>query len=244
MPSRPWKDIQQEIAEILRFARLISLWQMTIQAEGMFADLDILNRAINPLGDKDEGTETFTVEDTLDEVKNDLAQYAKNERVAITLRYGVDDPAKLTVHGIKRNLYAAIYNVLNNAIKYTWKKPSMVESYVSIHVSNDERIEDNKLKKYMVITVANRGDAILKKESKYKIFQFGYRGAIAVNSRKKGTGVGLWHTKKIVDEYLGNILVTSEPIAEKSMIPEKNDFKKPFITIVKIELPIKVKEVK
>lgn len=238
MPSRLRKDIEQQLTEGLRFARLVSLWQLFVQSEGMSADLDILRAILSPQDDEgDDQIAECEIEDVLNDVKDELAEYAKNERV--TIRISMPNK-KLTVLAVPRNLHSAFYNLLHNAVKYTWKKPSMMESYVSVTVSESERIAGNKPSRYLSIAFTNRGDAIMDEELKNKkIFQFGYRGVLALNGRKKGTGVGLWHAKKLIKALNGNIDVVSQPIVEQNSGSANRDYSLPFLTTITVELPTK-----
>lgn len=94
------------------------------------------------------------------------------------------------IEGDKLLLELAINNLLDNAIKYSGK-----EGVVLLKV-----FTRNKL---VTAQVINNGPGINDNE-KEKIFDKYYRGH---NNQTKGTGLGLYLTKKIIREHNGNISV-------------------------------------
>lgn len=95
------------------------------------------------------------------------------------------------IEGDKLLLQLALNNLLDNAIKYSHK-----EAIISVKV-----FTKNKL---VTAHVIDEGPGITEKE-KEKIFEKYYRGD---SNRAKGTGLGLYLTKKIIREHNGNIHVT------------------------------------
>lgn len=92
-------------------------------------------------------------------------------------------------------LELAVNNLLDNAIKYSGKEDivllKMFRSGKEIHVQ-----------------VIDEGPGIAIGEEK-KVFEKYYRGSFA---QTKGTGLGLYLTKKIVQAHKGNIKISSNPI--------------------------------
>ena len=86
-------------------------------------------------------------------------------------------------------LQLAVNNLLDNALKYSGK-----EDIVLLRIFED--------KKYVLLQVIDEGEGISEKDSK-KIFQKYYRGSQA---QAKGTGLGLYLTKKIIQAHKGNIM--------------------------------------
>ncbi len=87
-------------------------------------------------------------------------------------------------------LQLAVNNLLDNAIKYSGK-----EDIVLLRIDS--------LKKITKLQIIDKGPGIIPEE-KGKIFEKYYRGA---SRQTKGTGLGLYLTKKIVEQHNGSIQV-------------------------------------
>ena len=96
--------------------------------------------------------------------------------------------------GDRLMLQMAINNLIDNALKYTPK-----EAPVSIN------LEEKKGK--IMVEVKDEGNGIAEEE-KDKIFNKFYRIGNPSTKAAKGTGLGLYLTKKIVLQHKGNIFVT------------------------------------
>lgn len=97
------------------------------------------------------------------------------------------------IAGDKILLQLAVNNLLDNAIKYSHK-----DSIVLLKVDN----EQNLVKLYII----DEGPGIPAAD-KIKIFEKYYRGA---TRQTKGTGLGLYLTKKIIEQHKGSINVTDK----------------------------------
>ncbi len=102
--------------------------------------------------------------------------------------------ADLFVYGDRLLLQMAINNLIDNAVKYSPKDGSV---YIQVQQQNNNA----------VIQVADEGKGI-SAEEKQKIFTKFYRIGNAATKAAKGTGLGLYLTKKIAQEHNGNISVT------------------------------------
>lgn len=100
----------------------------------------------------------------------------------------------LFVNGDRLLLQMAVNNLIDNAVKYSPK-----DGNITITVTHQQR--------NAVITVTDTGKGIDESE-KNKIFTKFYRIGNAATKAAKGTGLGLYLTKKIVQEHNGNITVT------------------------------------
>ncbi len=99
----------------------------------------------------------------------------------------------LFVFGDKMLLQIAINNLLDNAIKYSPK-----ESPISVEVNTDH----NKLH----IRVKDEGKGVEAHE-KNKVFDKFYRAGNEATRKAKGTGLGLYLTKKIIQSHKGEIFI-------------------------------------
>lgn len=101
---------------------------------------------------------------------------------------------ELFTQGDRLLLQMAVNNLLDNAIKYSPK-----EGTVTLEVAAEN--------KWIAIKVKDEGKGI-ETEEKKRIFTKFYRIGNAATKAAKGTGLGLYLTKKIVQEHNGNIIVT------------------------------------
>ncbi|MFH1159386.1 MAG: HAMP domain-containing sensor histidine kinase [bacterium] len=100
------------------------------------------------------------------------------------------------LEGDKVHLTNLVYNLLDNATKYTPKKPCI-------------RIRTENSVQGITLTVEDNGIGITKQEQK-KIFDKLYRIPTGNIHDVKGFGLGLSYVKAIVDEHHGKIVIESE----------------------------------
>ena len=97
------------------------------------------------------------------------------------------------ITGDKNKLLQVFINTLSNAAKF-----SLQESPISLTLSKE--------KKSYIIQITNNGKGIPKGELE-KIFDRFYKGT---NNYHEGMGLGLYLTKKIVEDHKGSIFITSD----------------------------------
>jgi two-component system, OmpR family, phosphate regulon sensor histidine kinase PhoR len=96
----------------------------------------------------------------------------------------------------KTHITNLIYNVIDNAIKYTPDKPHII-------------VKTQSNQKGILITISDNGIGINKANQK-KIFEKLYRVSTGNVHNVKGFGLGLHYVKTVVDKHEGNIVVESE----------------------------------
>lgn len=126
---------------------------------------------------------------------DDAVDIADHKR--ITFRLGENCRKTILVKGEEEKLELVIINILNNAIKY-----SPDDSFIDIDIALG--------KKSARITVRDYGIGIPHNEVEH-IFDGFYRAKNALSSGVRGSGFGLYMTKKIVEFYNGKIKCDSEP---------------------------------
>ena len=104
-----------------------------------------------------------------------------------------DIDTNVSINGDELLLQLAINNLIDNAIKYT---PKETEVTVSLKRSG----------KNIRLSVSDHGKGIGQKEKK-KIFEKYYRTGNEATRGAKGTGLGLYLTKKIATQHKANIFV-------------------------------------
>ncbi len=104
---------------------------------------------------------------------------------------------------IKENIYQSVDkealnilfdNILNNAIKYATRNPTI-------------KIELKENGKEIILSIADHGPGI-NKEEKEKIFEKFYRIGNEETRETKGTGLGLFIAKEIMNAHKGSIKIT------------------------------------
>jgi signal transduction histidine kinase len=99
------------------------------------------------------------------------------------------------LNGDRDALTQALWNLLDNAVKYSDEKP-----IVRVEVEKGNKVS---------IRVQDQGHGISSSEKSH-IFEKFVRGSSAKMSGIKGTGIGLAMVKHIVDAHRGEILIESE----------------------------------
>lgn len=135
------------------------------------------------------GTELLDLQNIIEDVRLTLAPQIQETEALITLDIELSE-----VTFVRRKLRSIIYNLLNNAIKYTPadRRPEiLIRSY-----------QENE---YMVISIADNGIGMTEEERK-TIFEKFTRVKLTV----EGSGVGLYLVNTVVTTAGGKITVESE----------------------------------
>lgn len=129
--------------------------------------------------------------------------YMKAERKNIEIEI-CDTPAELESltlpHDVKWTK-EALANILDNAVKYSPENTKV-------------QIRMQKQTRFLRIEISDEGAGI-PKEERNRVFQRFYRGKSTVVKEAEGSGVGLYLTRKILEEQGGNIIVVV-PIGSES----------------------------
>ncbi len=124
----------------------------------------------------------------------------KNLRIQVEIKDGLIishlTAAKPQIEGDKVHVTNLIYNLLDNANKYSPRKPLI-------------RINTENAHNGIVITIADNGVGISRNEQK-KIFDKLYRVPAGNIHEVRGFGLGLSYVKAIVEEHHGKISLESE----------------------------------
>lgn len=112
-------------------------------------------------------------------------------------------PERIVIEDIEQDVYVigdilmlelAVNNILDNAIKYSEKNTTIML---------EVRLENEIVK----VRITDEGKGIAAEEKK-NIFMKFYRGDSLLAKKAKGTGIGLYLTKKIIEQHMGDIKVT------------------------------------
>lgn len=148
--------------------------------------LDLIKQENVPLN------ETIQINGILEDVIEDLSVIAMKEEIELDLQI---NEVKNDVVGNEILLYRALYNVVENAIKYN-------------KVNGNVKITSVQEKDKIIITISDTGKGI-EEEEYNKIFEPFYRTEGMNLSSNNGLGLGLSITKSIITMHGGDIQVTS-----------------------------------
>jgi signal transduction histidine kinase len=143
-----------------------------------------------------------------------LENFIENKHIDIR---GLDEAPRVTMMADTNLIYQAIYNLAENAVKFT---PD--GGYIEFSVESDD---DNA-----VISIKNSGEG-LRPEELQRVFDRFYKTDKSRSADKTGMGLGLYIVKSIAAIHGGRITVSSEygKYTEFTMILPKNNDKKPEI---------------
>ena len=113
------------------------------------------------------------------------------------LHFRTEPPNGITVMGNAEELRTAVFNLFENAIKYSGEKKDIV---VEILTPNIDTVS---------LRVSDRGIGIPRKELK-RIFKRFYRAPNPLSGRVKGTGLGLFIVRAVARRHGGDVSAESE----------------------------------
>ena len=126
----------------------------------------------------------------------DLARLRQNLSPEI-LSLGLTPPQEILVLGNPEELRTAVFNLLDNAIKYSGDKKSIVVDLLTPNIDT------------VLLRVQDRGIGIPRNEVK-RIFKRFYRASNSKGEKVKGTGLGLFIVRSIARRYGGDAFAESE----------------------------------
>lgn len=126
-----------------------------------------------------------------------LSQEQRIESKNINIE-GLSEGNDITVTADRDLIYQAVFNLADNAIKFTPDNGT-----IKLSVSKDEVGN-------VRFAIRNNGNGIMPDEMPY-IFDRFYKSDKSRSKNKEGTGLGLYLVKTIVDIHNGNITVSSQP---------------------------------
>lgn len=118
---------------------------------------------------------------------------------ASALRYveSANGSARAAVRGDREELRAAVSNLLDNAVKYS---PKEIDVTVSVEARDARTV---------AVRVSDRGVGIRPGQTR-RIFNRFYRAPGRIAARVKGTGLGLFIVRSVVEQHGGRVFAESE----------------------------------
>jgi len=153
--------------------------------------------------EKDDTREIEMVElqeDIISPVLDELAVDIQENGISVEHTDKTDSGRKTVIHGSTVWLKAAVRNIVNNAIKYGGKGGT-----IGLFLG--------KMNNYYLIDISNSG-AVIPKSRHNRLFMMPEGGPLKKNGQAEGAGVGLYLTKKIIQQHGG--VIWYESIENKS----------------------------
>lgn len=125
-----------------------------------------------------------------------LSQEQRIESKSINIE-GLADGGGITVKADRDLIYQAVFNLADNAIKFTPENGTITVSVTE----NESNVR---------LSIKNEGKGIRPDELQFVFDRF-YKSDKSRSVNKEGTGLGLYIVKTIVDIHKGNITVSSQP---------------------------------
>jgi signal transduction histidine kinase len=177
----------------------------------MLSDADRLTETVEQVlragraGDKRAGREKSEV-DFAKLVRECMdAARSRHHLAPETLRYNQANGSALRVRGNPDDLRTAVFNVLDNAIKYSGEK---VDVRVDLEVPDEKRV---------VLRVRDQGVGIPPEDVK-RIFRRFYRVTHRSLAHIKGTGLGLFIVKAIAKKHGGSVFAESDGVGRGTTV--------------------------
>lgn len=146
-----------------------------------------------------QGESKEDIKEIIEEQIELLKPFAKKENTNIIFSYPEEE---LLIKCDRMNLGRAVFNLIENAIKYSQKSNEDHKSKVDISLSSK--------KKFIKIKITDNGEGI-PKEHQERIFDRFYRIDKSRNRKYGGFGLGLPIVKKIAEDHDGKISLKSKP---------------------------------
>ncbi|WP_080059457.1 sensor histidine kinase [Spirosoma aerolatum] len=193
--SEPIREDVQERTEQLdaRLTRYMGIIRDETRRLGSHVE-KVLQMALLDRGEIKLNLSSVNVHDVIEKVLNNLSLQIEQRGGEVDLNFDAD---REVVEADELHLTNIVYNLLDNALKYSPNTP---------HITLTTR----SLPEGVSITVADHGLGMTKEQTS-RIFEKFYRVPTGNLHDVKGFGLGLSYVKKIVDQHHGQIMVESQP---------------------------------
>ncbi|WP_461134790.1 sensor histidine kinase [Spirosoma lituiforme] len=160
----------------------------------------VLQMALLDKGEIKLNLSSVNVHDVIEKVLNNLSLQIEQRGGEVDLHFDAD---REVVEADELHLTNIVYNLLDNALKYSPESPH-------ITISTRSLPEGTATNGGVSIIVSDQGLG-MSKEQTSRIFEKFYRVPTGNRHDVKGFGLGLSYVKKMVEEHHGQILVESQP---------------------------------
>ncbi len=189
-PMNQWESGEQPDSRLTRYMGII---RDETRRLGSHVE-KVLQMALLDRGEIRLNLSSVNVHDVIEKVLNNLGLQIEQRGGEVDLHFDADQEV---VEADELHLTNIIYNLLDNALKYSPERP---------HITLSTR----SLPDGVNITVSDKGIGITKDQAS-RIFEKFYRVPTGNRHDVKGFGLGLSYVKKIIDQHHGQITVESQP---------------------------------
>jgi signal transduction histidine kinase len=226
LPREIVRDLQQAAWQLERLCNLIDVLNTRIAVIQMDHTLQSLREFVTSDSRETHRRTRLTVKQLVGQSVARLAEFARASSVAIEERELVD--AEVEVN--EREVLRALTNLLHNAIKYSWKRQQARNPYVAIrtYLQNQN----------VSFEFENWGVPIAREELEDElIFNLGYRGRLATDRGRLGTGIGLTDARRVAQAHGGDVLLKSRPTRPAVREGDPEYYNQPFVTTAVFTIP-------
>lgn len=224
VPRELAKQWNRQINEILRLCSLAALSRGVDAILEMETVVNNLRSYVLTRVRHREPLKRLDIYDVVVGVARNMEEFAANR--GVELRLNLKEIRNEYIDGYEDDLSRALLNIVHNAVKYSWSRRGDARVYV--------QVEGKKDAGQVYLSVENWGVPITQQElEEGLIFKVGYRGVNSSDRRRPGTGLGLYDARKVAEKHHGRLTITSQP----SLGNPADDYTKPFVTTVTIQLP-------
>ncbi|MGF1504081.1 MAG: ATP-binding protein [Anaerolineae bacterium] len=168
--------------------------------------------------------ETLPLGEIVLEAFRSLENFAQSRQIEMRIEQ-IGRRARVRV--LRRDVVRAVQNLLHNAIKYSWSKPTD-PVWIDVHYGVDPETG------LATVTITNYGVPILPEEiDSGRIYELGYRGALSGDRSRRGTGIGLYDAQRVARAHSGDVTIGSRPASGYL-----DEDEQPYITTAVLTLPV------
>jgi two-component system phosphate regulon sensor histidine kinase PhoR len=189
-PVSQWESAEQPDSRLTRYMGII---RDETRRLGSHVE-KVLQMALLDRGEIRLNLSAVNVHDVIEKVLNNLGLQIEQRDGEVDLHFDADQEV---VEADELHLTNIVYNLLDNALKYSPASP---------HITLSTR----SLPEGVSITVSDKGIGMTNDQAS-RIFEKFYRVPTGNRHDVKGFGLGLSYVKKIIDQHHGQITVESQP---------------------------------
>jgi signal transduction histidine kinase len=225
LPKEAVRDLNRSALMLNKAATYMPITRALVAVTMMDHSLQALRDYVTSDLRPREAWKYLPVRAVLDHAVSSLSEFAQSRRVDVQVR---DHAPGLQLPLLEREVQRAFTNLLHNAIKYSWSRTQGKVPWVTVEIHASDR--------EAAVSFANWGVAIAKDEIESGIlFNLGYRGKLAKDRNRLGTGIGLTDARQTAQSHEGDITVTSHPAAYSTKDESDQEYyNQPFLTTVTI----------
>jgi PAS domain S-box-containing protein len=222
VPRQPVKQVRQDAFALMGVFAQARLHERISDVLQMEHELRSLREVLVPASVARADKKDLMLWTLVKQSMNNLHDFAYNRGVEFR---PVPNPDRAHIWANDREIMRVIANLLHNAIKYSWSRPT--GTWIDIKLYRQQTM--------VVLEIENFGVPIPEDEIESEmVFQFGFRSRLATDRGRVGTGIGLADARQTLQNNGGWITINSRP-SFPSAVAENLD---PFLTTVTMSMPI------